>query len=149
MEYFIFTVLFILVVFLASFMIFKPVIDDKKSRNNVKNSDLFMQDYCFTLTCNQLEAINQLSIRNDYDTLEYKFDADRLTIVFSHLGVSIEHQLSFYAVEDKIYLKVSRVKFMHGKSNVPFMINKFFVKKIGAIPVDYSYFESTVDSLNS
>ncbi len=144
MEYIVFIALFMLVIPLALFLIFKPIMEDKKVRNNVMNSDPLMQHYCFVLNCNQSEVIKQLAIRNVKDILEYTFDADSLTIVFSHLGTSIEHQLSFCVVENRTYLKVSRVKFMHSRSNIPLMINRFFIEKIGAVPVDYAYFESSV-----
>ena len=144
MEFITFISLFILLIPLTLFIIFKPVMEDKKVRNNVMNSDPLTQHYCFVLNCNQLEAIEQLTIHNIEDTLEYTFDADCLTIVFSQLGASIEHQLFFYVVENKTYLKVSRVKFMHSRSNIPLMINRFFIEKIGAVPVDYSYFVSSI-----
>ena len=149
MEYIVFIILFILAIPLVLFIIFKPVSEDRKIRNNITNFDSFMQHYCFELTCNQSDAISQLSIHNVKDTLEYKFDSNHLTIVFLHLGASIEHQLSFYVFENKTYLKVSRVKFMHERSNIPLIINKFFVEKVGATPVDYSYFETIIAPLNS
>ncbi len=144
MEYIIFIALFILAIPLALFLIFKPVIEDKKVRNNVMNSDPLTQHYCFVLDCNQTEALDKLSIHNVNDILEYTLDTNRLLIVFSHLGASIEHKLFFYVVENKTYLKVSRVKFMHSRSNIPLMINRFFVEKIDAVPVDYSYFVSSI-----
>ena len=144
MEFIVFIALFILAIPLMLFLIFKPIMEDKKVRNNVMNSDPLTQHYCFVLNCNQSEVIKQLAIRNVKDTLEYTFDANSLTIVFSHLGASIEHQLSFCVVENRTYLKVSRVKFMHSRSNIPLMINRFFMEKIGAVPVDYAYFESSV-----
>lgn len=144
MEYIVFIILFILAILLVLFLIFKPVLEDKKVRNNIENSDSFNQHYCFVLTCDQSEAIKQLSTHNVKDTLEYIFDTDYLTIVFSHLGASIEHQLSFYVVENKTYLKVSRVKFVHDRSNIPLMINRFFIEKIEATPIDYAYFESLI-----
>ena len=148
MEYFFFIVLFFLAIPLGLFFVFKPVFNDKKIRNDVRNSDFSMKHYCFLLNCNQQEAINQLSIRNIYDSLECKLDTNNLTIVFSHLNSSIEHQLSFYVFEDQTYLKVSRVPSVYGRSNIPYKINKFFVEKIGAVPVDYSYFESTISPAN-
>ena len=136
--------LLIVAIPLTLFLVFKPIMADKKARNNVTNSDQLTQHYCFVLDCGETEAIEKLSARNVNDTLEYTFDTNRLVIAFSHLGASIEHQLSFYVVEGKTYLKVSRVKLMHGRSNIPLMINRFFIEKIGAVPVDYSCFMSTV-----
>ena len=144
MENTVFIALFVLAIPLALFLIFKPVKADKKIQNNVINSDPLMQHYCFVLDCDQAEALEQLSAHNVNDTIEYTFDKNRLIIVFSHLGASIEHQISFYVVENKTYLKVSRVKFMHNKSNIPLMLNRFFIEKIGAVPVDYSYFVSSI-----
>ena len=144
MENIVFIALFVLAIPLALFLIFKPVKADKKIQNNVINSDPLMQHYCFVLDCDRTEALEKLSAHNVNDTIEYTFDINRLIIVFSHLGASIEHQISFYVVENKTYLKVSRVKFMHNKSNIPLMVNRFFIEKIGAVPVDYSYFVSSI-----
>ena len=144
MEYIVFIVLFILAVPIVAFMIFRPANKDKKVRNGVTNSDPLTQHHCFLLNCSQQEAIGKLSIRNTKDKPEYTFDINSLTITFSHLGVSTAHQLSFYTLENRVYLKVSRVKFLQGRSNISFMINNFFMNKIGAIPVDYNFFESVV-----
>ena len=136
--------LLIVAIPLTLFLVFKPIVADKKARNNVTNSDPLTRHYCFVLDCGETEAIEKLSARNVNDTLEYTFDTNRSVITFSHLGASIEHQLSFYVVEGKTYLKVSRVKLMHSRSNIPLMINRFFIEKIGAVPVDYSYFVSSI-----
>ena len=148
MEHIVFVVLFILAIPLVLFVILKPEIEDKKIRNNVTNSDPLAQHYCFELKCDQQEAIRQLSIRNVKDTPEYTFDINSLIITFSHLGVSIDHQLFFYTIENKTYLKVSRMRFLHNKSNIPLMINRFFINKIDAVPVDYTYFQSVICSTN-
>lgn len=144
MEYIVFIALFTFAIPVVLYLVFRPVMSDRKVRNNVINSDPLTRHYCYVLACNQSEAINQLSIHNINDNLRYTFDVDCLTINFLHMSVSIEHQLAFYVVENKTYLKVSRVKFMHDRSNIPLMINRFFIEKIGAMPVDYAYFESSV-----
>jgi len=33
---------------------------------------------------------------------------------------------------------------MHSRSNIPLMINHFFIEKIGAVPADYSSFEAAI-----
>ena len=141
MEY-LFVVLLAIAIPVALFIIFRPVVEDRKVRNNVKNSDVFTQHYCFVLDCDEAMVIKKLSVCNIKDALKYTFDPEKLIIVFSHLNVSIEYWLYFYVVEDKTYLKVSREKFLHDRSNIPLMINRFFIEKIGAVPVDYNYFES-------
>lgn len=144
MEYVIGIVLFTIAIPVVLFVIFKPVMVDKKVRNDIANSDPLTQHYCFVLDHDQAEALDRLAMRNVNDSLEYTLDPNRSIIVFTHLGTSIEYQLSFYVVENKTYMKVSRVKYMHSRSNIPLMINHFFIEKIGAVPVVYSYFESSI-----
>ena len=144
MEDVVFIALFFIATLLVLFLIFKPVSKDRKARNNVTNFDLLTQHYCFILTNDQSNAINQLATRNINDILEYVFDADCKTIVFKRFGASVECKLSFYIVENKTYLKVSRVKLLHATGNIPLMINRFFIEKIGAIPVDYTHFRTIV-----
>ena len=136
----------IIVMPLMVFFIVKSLIAGIKAQNHVKNTDSLTQEYCFVLNCSQTDALDKLSIHNAYDCLEYRVDKDCLTIVFSHLSTSIEHKLSFYVVNHNTYLKVSRVKFVHSRSEIPLMINRFFIEKIGAVPVDYSLFQSYVCS---
>jgi len=145
MEY-IFMALFILALPLVLYCIFKPVMEDRKVRNNITNSDPFMRHYWFSLDCDEQEALNQLRLCNIYDPLAYTLDEKARTIVFSHLGASIEHRFTFYVIESKTYLKVSRVRVMHDRSNIPYMINRFFVKKLGATPVDYNTVEMKKES---
>lgn len=80
--------------------------------------------------------MKQLKLPNIYDPLAYTLDEDSRTIIFSHLGASIEYQFAFYVIENKTYLKVSRVRIE--RSNIPYIINHFFVEKLGATPVDYN-----------
>ena len=144
-----FLLLIILFIFIATpitlFAIFKPTIDDAKIRNNISNSDTFMQHYCFLLERNQSDTIDQLKHdKKNNNTLKYTFDANSLIITFYGLKSSIKHQLTFYDIDNKTYLKVSRIPFTHRQSNIPFLINRFFIKEIGATPVDYNSFESMV-----
>lgn len=40
------------------------------------------------------------------------------------------------------------IQMIHDRSNIPFMINRFFIEKCGAEPVDYHYFRSLESSVN-
>ena len=144
MEYFVLAVLFVAAIIVALFLIFKPVIEDKKVRKNVGNSDRITQHYCFLLHCTENETIECLSAHNVNDVLEYTFDTEALPICFNRNSTTIEHKLSFYHIENLTYLKVSRVKLMHDKSNIPIMINRFFIEKLAAEPIDYAAFEKIV-----
>ena len=149
MEAIIFGIIFIIVIIIALFVIFKPVIKDKKARKNVKNFDFFTQHYSFLLNCSQNEAIQRLSTKNTNDILEYSFDNKMLTICFSPLKANIEYQLSFYCIKNTTYLRVSRVKFLYERSNIPYMINSFFIEKIDAKPIDYTTFEKNVYTVSN
>lgn len=52
MEY-IFIACFVLAIPVALYFIFKPVIEDRKVRNNITNSDPFMKHYWFALDCDE------------------------------------------------------------------------------------------------
>lgn len=144
MKFTVFCVLFAAAAAGALFIIFKPIITDKKIRKGIRNSDSLMQHYSFLLYCTQSEAIEQLSYGNVNDILAYSFDKKSLTIVFERFSTSITCRLSFYNVGGKSYLKVSRMNFLHSRSNIPFLLNRFFIEKIAAEPIDYSAFEEIV-----
>ena len=149
MVYVVFAVLFVLTCGLASFGIFRPVLQDKHVRNGVNNSDLCMQHFCFELPCDRQEAIRQLCIRNVQDALTYTYDADSMVISFGEQQPTMDCRLTFYLHENKTYLKVSRIRFVQfGRGEPLFLINRFFINKIGAIPVAYADFEALVCSGN-
>lgn len=142
MEYVAIIALFFVFIPMFFFLIFKPVMADRKARNNINNSDTFTRNYCFLLNCSQADALDKLAIRNIYDPLECALDRDSMTIVFD---ASLEYKLSFRVVNNKTYLKVSKSKDPLYRGNIPLMINRFFIEKIGAIPVDYSFYRSHID----
>ena len=72
MEY-LFVVLLAIAIPVALFIIFRPAIEDRKVRNNVKNSDVFTQHYCFVLDCDEATVIKKLSVCNIKDALKYTF----------------------------------------------------------------------------
>lgn len=146
MKYILLIYLLILCIPLVLFMIFKPHTDDRKNTDNIINYDTLMQHHCFALNCTRPEAIDRLLWHNTTDTLDYSFDPRSSTLIFSHLGTSIEFQLSFYLFGNRTYLKVSRVKYIHNRSNILYMINQFFIDKLDAVPVDYTYFEAAICS---
>ena len=53
------------------------------------------------------------------------FDETNLVITFIHLGVKIKYQLYFVEIENCTYLHVSQIYWLHGKSNIPYMLNAF------------------------
>ena len=144
MHYWVFVILLIVMLPFVLLLILKPVYNDKKARGKVINFDSFLKNYSFVLDCSQNDAVYLLSKKNAKDTLNYTFRQSSMIIRFEYLNASIEYQLSFYIIDNKTYLEASQLHFMVEKSNIPFMINRFFIEKIGATPIDYHYFKSIV-----
>ena len=148
MKYIVFAILVIVFVLLVLCFIFYPVYNDKKARNNVMNFDTFSKNFSFVLDCSKEKAIELLLQKSVADTLNYSFDQNSMIIQFEHLNAIIEYQLMFYTFENRTFLKVTRIQMIHDKSNIPFIINRFFIEKCGAEPVDYQYFRSLERSVN-
>ena len=144
----IFYILFIVCVPLVLLLIFIPMIKDKKVRNGVVNTDTFSWNYYYALNRSQENVVDLLSQKSDEDIMQYSFDRVSMIIRFRNLIATIDYQLSFYSIDNKTFLKVSQIQLIYDKSNIPYMINRFFIEKIGADPVDYHYFEGLVNSSN-
>lgn len=144
-----FCILFIALVPITLYLIFKPIMEDRNLRNNVNNSDAFSRHYCYALNCTQQEAIKQLSLRNIHDALDCSLDENANTVKLMHLNASIEYQLLFYTVENRTYLKVRRAHLLHERSNIPYLVNRFFIEKLDAQPMDHAAFEALINTVNS
>lgn len=146
MEPMVFIVLFAVCVSIVLLIIFVPVIIDKKARNDVMTFDTLSKNYSYLLNCSQENAIDLLSKKSEKDILNYLFDQNAMIIQFEHSGVTVDYQLSFYTIDNKTYLRATKMNLIHESSNIPFMINRFFIEKIGAEPVDYYCFEKLTHS---
>lgn len=144
----VFIVLFAVCVPLVLLLIFIPVIKDNKARNGVTNFDTFSRNYSYLLNCSQENATDLLSKKSEKDILNYLFDQNALIIQFEHSGVTVDYQLSFYTIDNKTFMRATKMDLIHDKTNIPFMVNTFFINKIGAEPFDYHYFEGLVNSSN-
>jgi len=144
----VFVILFAVCVPLVLLLIFMPVIKDKKVRNGVVNTDTFSRNYTYVLSRSKEIVIGLLSQKSDGDIIDYSFDQSTMIIRFRNLIATIDYQLSFYSIDNKTFLKVSQIQLVYDKSNIPYMINRFFIEKIGAEPVDYHYFERLISSVH-
>ena len=126
-----------------------PMLEDQKSRGNVKNSDALSKNYCFLLKSNSYDTICELKNNKTDGKLKYAFDESSLLISFSHLGAIMGYQLSFIEYDGRTYLNVSQTKLLNPRSNIPLMINTFFVNKLDAIPFNYSEFTKIKNKLSN
>ena len=138
--------IFIFVVMpLGLYFILKPMFNDMKIRNGVDNTDFQMRRYAFALNGTHDQAVRLLSARNVTDAMDYQFDPQKMTIDFSNNTESLKYQLTFYIIDGKTHLLVSKMNKFHGRTpTIPYLINRFFVEKLGAAPVDYSNFEKRI-----
>lgn len=144
----VFIVLFAVCVPLVLLLVFIPVIKDNKARNGVTNFDTFSRNYSYLLICSQENVVDMLSQKSDGDIMQYSFDLNSMIIRFEQLNATFDYQLSFHSIDNKTFLKVTQIHLIHDKSNIPLMLNRFFIKKIGAEPVDYQYSEGLVSLVN-
>ena len=135
MEAVILFVLSLLAGVFVLWVVIKPAVKNRAVRGGVVNTDRFSRHYCFRLPCNEREAVERLSVPNVKDAMRYSFDGESLCITFTHMNAVIPYALRFCVVGDTTYLKVSRVKLLHDKSNIAYLINRFFFEKLDAEPV--------------
>ena len=148
-EFLIILISFIVIGPAILYLILAPSIKDSKIRKNVMNYDFNAMNYCFKLPCGKDKAFQIMAVNDPKDTLSYDFDLLTSTVSFpGEFGgeFGYTYTLRFYPVNEETYLKVSCQHFFRGKSNLPFMINEFFVKKLGAVPFDYRRFDAVVGS---
>lgn len=144
MEVIFYIIIFLFVLCpLTLFIIFKPYYDDKRIRKNVVNFDSTMKNYSFLLEMDSQTAIDMLAIQNVKDVPEFSFNKDTSTITFQHLNAKTEYQLTFITHDSHTYLKVERINFLC-KNNIPYLINSFFISKLGATPIEYIQLESLI-----
>ena len=143
MEIFIYIIAFLLLCIVTVYGILKSYFKDRKVRNGVMNSDTFMRRYVYALKCGKQDVIDKLSTHSAYDKPEYLFDEEALIITFIHLNAKSKYQLSFIERDNCNYLYVHQIDWLQ-KSHIPYMINEFWIKKVDAVPVEYSFFEKNV-----
>lgn len=135
------------VMFVALFLLLKTFLKEDEIHGYVNNRDSRAQHYSFELSGSKNDAIAQLSVCNVADVMKYTFDAGSLHIKFEDLHIWVDHSLTFYDVGDVTYLKVTRVDHLFGRDNIRPLINRFFIEKIAARPIEYLAFEEKIRTL--
>lgn len=139
MEPILFIPIFVIACGVILFLIFKPVLKDRKARNGITNFDTTMRNYCFCLKIDEQEALTKLSNPNPSDPLEYTYNENNRVITFLYYGAKVDYQLSCVQIEGQTWLHISQISLL-SRGNIPYAINSFFINKLAAIPTDYSAF---------
>ena len=142
------TVLFLLsfhvFALLVVFLVLRPVYRDAKARKGVRNTDARTCNFVFVLPSSPQDALERLCRKEDDDLLGYTFYEDAMILRLDHWDVSIEYALTFHPIEGRTYLMLTRQGILHGKSNLPLLVNRFIIQKTGAVPADYRTFQAKI-----
>ena len=140
---------FIIVPLILLFILL-PMRKDEKAKKGVSNSDAFYKNFSFALKCTQQEATEKLAVKEKSDALNYDYYPLSNKMLIRDVKVTFEYGLTFYTVEGETYLKVSYAKMQKltigFHTNIQYKINTFFINKLGAVPIDYKYFQSITGS---
>ena len=135
MGKYIYVFLFIVILIpIALYVIFKPMIRQNKLLNGVINYDTFKRKFVFSIELSKEEFYSQLKIHNVKDCLDYCLNEDYSTISFiKHSG---KYQYKMFIEEDNgvIVLRLEQIAIA---SKAVYFINEFFIKKFNATPLEY------------
>lgn len=139
----------LIIVFAALLLIFilHPFCKGCRCRKTVPDTDAVSRRYVFLLPpeLSQIsEVIGKLKAANAGDTMRYEFDAFTLQIAFWHCFRRTDYRLLFVPVNGRMYLRLEQLSHISG-GMLPCQMTVFFRKKLGAEPVDYSFYERLVN----
>ena len=123
-------------------IVMKPILDDNRVRGKVLNFSEGMKDYFFQTETGKEETEEALAGPLEQAAVEYTYLPEEQLIRFRKDNVEADYRLHFYEAGGKYYLAVSRVAEEREKGNIPYLVNAFFIKNLGAKPVEYQKFES-------
>lgn len=115
-----------------------PIIQNHdKATGNVVNYDSMMRVFLYRVHMTEEEIINTLQVKNDVDELSCEFDFDNAIVKISEYGSSREYYYSIQAGNGFSILKLTQVSSIGIRSNLPYKLNPFMVKKLNAELVPY------------
>ena len=144
MEFIIFAIVFVAFVPVVLFLILKPMFREKKISNNVRNQDTFSQEYLFKVNYTKNEFLQKLNIPNIYDVLEFTFDNNTMTITFSKYNARIPYTVFVKEFDGGCYIKFKKNALISARSNIPYQINEFMIKKFNAELLPYEQYKNIV-----
>ncbi len=147
MEWVLFVLLFIAFFVGVLAFILTPVFKDKKISNNVMNKDSYWRNYLFKVKYAKQEIIGLLKVDNAFDVLGHVFDVKTMTISFHEYGnpANISYTVHIKEFDGGSYIKLTKNTLFGSKSNVPFKINEFMIKNLGAELLPYEEYKNIVE----
>lgn len=129
--------LFLIIIFMWAFVMvgiffYRYKLSDA-SANGIKNSNIFSSTFIFKLSFGKDELFKRLDLNNIYDVLDYTFDMDDMTITFSKQHFDrITYNISIKEFDGGCFLMIDRNPIIFERTVVPYFVNEFFTKKLGA-----------------
>ena len=144
MEFIFLALAFVILFPVALYFILAPMFRERRISNNVRNQDTFSQEYLFKVNCAKDEFLKKINTPNVYDVLEFTFDNNTMTITFSKYGANIPYTVFIKEFDGGCYIKLSKNVLIGDRSNIPYQINEFMIKKFNAELLPYEEYKNIV-----
>lgn len=137
LPYILVAILVPIVGFLAFLLIFSHIKKYQKITHNVNNTDAFTRKFIFNVQLTKEEFLIKLKIPNVNDKLEYELNDECTIITFKKDFSKISYNLKVIEIDKELQIRVEQIQIFYGKTNIPFLINEFFISKFNAKPIKY------------
>ena len=144
MEFIIFTIFFVALIPIVLFFILKPMFRERKISNGIRNQDTLSQNYLFKTNYSKQEFLNLIVISNVTDLMDYTFDNNTMIITFSKYNAKIPYLVTIKELENGCYIRLTKKVFFGDRSNIPYYINEFMIKKFDAELLPYEEYKNII-----
>ncbi len=144
MDFIFIPLAFVILILIVLYIIFGPWFRERKISNGIRNQDSLSQDYLFKVNYTKSDFLQKTNISNSYDILEYTFDNNTMIITFSKYSAHISYTVFIKEFDNGCYVKLKKNATISYRSNIPFYINEFMIKKFGAELLPYEEYKDIV-----
>ena len=144
MRFIFYALAFVVLIPIVVIIILTPMLKERKISNGIKNQDTFSQIYLFKVNCTKDVFLQKISRANAHDLLEYTFDNDTMTIEFSRYGAKISYKIFVKETNNGCYITLNKDALVYDRSNIPYRINEFMIKKFDAELLPYEKYKDIV-----
>lgn len=126
------------------YFILAPKFKETKISNGIRNQDALYQNYLFKVNYAKQDFLQEMNATNVLDSLEYAFDINTKTITFSKYGANIPYTVFIKEFDGGCYIKLTKNVLIGDRSNIPYQINEFMIKKFNAELLPYEEYKDVV-----
>ena len=144
MESIILAMVLVALIPVVLFFILKPMFRERKISNGIRNQDAFSQNYLFKINYSKQEFLNRIERSSITDLMDYTFDNNTMIITFSKYSAKIPYAVIIKELEGGCYIRLTKSVFLGDRSNIPYYINEFMIKKFDAELLPYEEYKSAV-----